>query len=162
ERHEALRTRFEAVDGSPVQVIEAQMKLKMPLEDLSGLPAEKREAAAQRIAHEEAQLPFNLARGPLMRARLLRLSKQEHVTLLTLPPIVSDGWSMGVLVREVAALYTAFVQGEASPLPALPVQYADYAHWQRQWLQGDVLAAQLDYWKTQLADAPVLLTLPTD
>jgi pristinamycin I synthase-3/4 len=143
-------------------VIDAQVKLDLPLEDLSALPEEQREAAAQRLAQAEAQRPFDLARGPLLRARLLRISHEEHIALLTLHHIVSDGWSMGVLVREVAALYAAFVRGEASPLAELPVQYADYAHWQREWLQGDVLAAQLDYWKTQLSGAPALLALPTD
>jgi amino acid adenylation domain-containing protein len=161
-RHEVLRTRFEAVDGTPVQVIDAQVKLELPLEDLTTLPGEEREAAAQRLAQEEAQRPFDLARGPLLRARLLRVSQEEHIALLTLHHIVSDGWSMGVLVREVAALYAAFVRGEASPLAELPVQYADYAHWQREWLQGEVLDQQLEYWKTQLAGAPALLTLPTD
>jgi len=161
-RHEALRTRFEAVDGTPVQVIDAQAVVELPLEDLRGMLESEREGEAQRLAQEEAQAPFDLSRGPLLRARLLRLGEDEHVVLLTMHHIVSDGWSMGVLVREVAALYTAFVRGEASPLAALPVQYADYAHWQRQWLQGEVLAAQLDYWKGQLADAPVLLALPTD
>jgi amino acid adenylation domain-containing protein len=162
QRHEVLRTRFEAVDGTPVQVIDAQAGVALPLEDLSGQPPEAREAAAQRLAQQEAQAPFDLARGPLLRARLLRLADEEHVVLLTLHHIVSDGWSMGVLVREVAALYAAFVRGEASPLAALPVQYADYAHWQRAWLQGEVLASQLAYWKAKLEGAPALLTLPTD
>jgi amino acid adenylation domain-containing protein len=161
-RHEALRTRFESVDGTPLQVIDAQVKLDLPLEDLTALPEDEREAAAQQLAQEEAQRPFDLARGPLLRARLLRVSHEEHIALLTLHHIVSDGWSMGVLVREVAALYAAFVRGEASPLAELPVQYADYAHWQREWLQGAVLDQQLEYWKTQLSGAPALLTLPTD
>jgi NRPS condensation-like uncharacterized protein len=104
------------VEGSPLQLIAPQLALALPLEDLSELPSGEREAQAQRLAHDEAQLPFDLAQGPLIRARLLRLQPSEHVVLLTVHHIASDGWSMGVLVREVAALYAAFVQGKPSPL----------------------------------------------
>jgi amino acid adenylation domain-containing protein len=159
-RHEALRTSFPVVDGQPVQKIEPHARPDLPLTDLSILPEMEREAAAQRLAQEEAQRPFDLTIGPLLRLLLLRFSAQEHVLLLSMHHIISDGWSIGVLVREVAALYAAFIEGEDSPLPELLVQYADYAVWQREWLQGAALDAQLAYWKQQLADAPTLLELP--
>ncbi|MBM7127904.1 condensation domain-containing protein, partial [Dyella mobilis] len=112
--------------------------------------------------HEEMHAPFDLAQGPLIRARLIRLDEQEHVFLLTQHHIVSDGWSIGVLVRELNALYGAFVQGQGNPLPALTIQYPDYAAWQRQWLSGERLQAQAAYWRQRLTDAPVRLELPTD
>ena len=161
-RHDALRTTFAMHDGAPVQVIAPALDLALPVTDLSALPHGERDARAEWLAQDEAQTPFDLAAGPLIRARLLRLEAHDHIVLFTVHHIVSDGWSMGVLVREVAALYGAYVQGLPSPLPELPVQYADFAHWQRQWLRGDVLQQQLDYWTGQLADAPTLLALPTD
>ncbi|HYD81465.1 MAG TPA: amino acid adenylation domain-containing protein, partial [Paucimonas sp.] len=161
-RHEALRTTFTTVDGAPVQVIAPSLTLDLPVTDLSDLPHAEREARAQWLAQDEAQTPFDLRTGPLLRARLLRLQENEHIALFTMHHIVSDGWSMGVLVREVAALYAAHVQGLPSPLPPLTIQYADFAHWQRQWLAGEVLQKQLDYWTAQLAGAPALLALPTD
>ncbi|HEX2740525.1 MAG TPA: amino acid adenylation domain-containing protein [Rubrobacter sp.] len=160
-RHEALRTTFAAEDGEPVQVISATIDVKLPVEDLSGLPQAEQEAEAKRLALEEKRRPFDLERGPLFRAGLLRLGKEEHVLLISMHHIVSDGWSMGVFWRELGALYGAFSGGEPSPLPGLPIQYADYALWQRQWLTGEVLEEQLGYWKEQLADLPVL-ELPTD
>ena len=129
--------------------------------NLQELSESEREAEVQRLVIEEAQLPFNLARGPLLRITLLRLAEEEHVGLLTMHHIVSDGWSTGILIREMAVLYEAFSCGRSSPLPELPIQYADFAHWQRQWLQGEVLETQLSYWKRQLLGAP-LLELPTD
>ncbi|ELX13938.1 amino acid adenylation domain containing protein [Janthinobacterium sp. HH01] len=161
-RHEALRTRFASVDGTPVQVIAPESQLALEATDLSDLPHAERDAKAQWLVQDEAQTPFDLATGPLIRARLLRLSESEHIVLLTMHHIVSDGWSIGVLVQEVAALYGAYVQQQPSPLPELPIQYADFAHWQRQWLSGDVLQRQLDYWQGHLTGAPALLTLPTD
>ncbi|MES2940846.1 MAG: amino acid adenylation domain-containing protein [Pseudomonadota bacterium] len=161
-RHEVLRTTFQTVEGSPVQVIAEQLDLELPVTDISGLPGGEREARAQWLAQDEAQAPFDLAQGPLVRARLLRLQPTEHVVLLTLHHIATDGWSTGVLMREIGALYTAFVQGQASPLPELPLQYADFAHWQRQWLRGETLQRQLDYWHGQLRGAPEVLSLPTD
>jgi amino acid adenylation domain-containing protein len=130
--------------------------------DLRNLPEPEREAEAQQLATEEARRPFDLAQGPLLRAILLRLDKEEHVLLLTMHHIVSDGWSMGILFRELSALYGAFSVGKPSPLPELPIQYADFAVWQRQWLQGEVLEAQLAYWRKQLDGAPSMLELPTD
>jgi acyl-CoA synthetase (AMP-forming)/AMP-acid ligase II/acyl carrier protein len=160
-RHEALRTRFAVESGKPVQVICPARTLTMSLVDLYELPAPEREIRAQELATEEAQRPFDLTQGPLMRATLLRLGKEDHVLLLTIHHIAFDGWSLSVLARELAALYEAFCAGRPQPLPDLPVQYADYTHWQRQWLQGDVLQTQLSYWKQQLAGVRVL-DLPTD
>ena len=161
-RHEVLRTTFTAEGGRPVQVIAPAARPDFSVTDLSGLPAPERAAEAARLARAEAQRPFDLAAGPLMRTRLLRLSGAEHLLLLTMHHIVSDGWSMGILIREVSVLYEAFSRGAASPLTALPVQYADYALWQREWLTGEKLAEQLAYWRGQLAGAPPVLELPTD
>ncbi|HEY0735729.1 MAG TPA: amino acid adenylation domain-containing protein, partial [Herpetosiphonaceae bacterium] len=162
ERHEALRTTFTTLsDGQPVQVITPAQALPLPLTDLEALPEDEREPVARRLATEEVQRPFDLAQGPLLRVSLLYLGAEEHVLLLTMHHIVSDGWSMGVFVRELVTLYVAFSEGTTPALPALPIQYADYALWQRRWLSGAVLAAQLDYWKQQLADPPVL-DVPTD
>jgi amino acid adenylation domain-containing protein len=161
-RHEVLRTTFRDLHGEPVQVIGKAEPFTVTVEDLSGLPEATREEEARRLTLEEAQSPFDLSAGPLIRARLLRLSTAEHVLLLSMHHIVSDGWSMGVLIREVAALYAALTKGEPSPLEELSLQYGDYAVWQRKWLHGEVLEAQLAYWRKQLAGAPPVLELPTD
>ncbi|HEU4559961.1 MAG TPA: amino acid adenylation domain-containing protein, partial [Longimicrobium sp.] len=161
-RHEALRTTFSEADGSPVQVIAPFGGFALPVEDLSALSEADRESAVRRRAGEEARRPFDISAGPLFRAALLRLGQEEHVLLLSMHHIVSDGWSMGVVLRELSALYAAYLEGRESPLPALPVQYADYAVWQREQLAGEVLDRQLAYWKENLADAPALLELPTD
>ncbi|WP_163997845.1 non-ribosomal peptide synthetase, partial [Pyxidicoccus caerfyrddinensis] len=155
-RHEALRTTFASRDGQPVQRIHASGGFALVRVDLTHLSPPQREEESQRLAREEALRPFNLATGPLLRGTLLHLDAEAHVLLLDMHHIVSDGWSMGVLVREVAALYSG------ASLPPLPVQYADYSTWQRDWLQGEVLDAQLGYWKQQLAGAPHVLELPTD
>jgi amino acid adenylation domain-containing protein len=159
-RHEALRTTFPSAGGRPAQSIRPSLDLEVSLVNLGGLPMEEREAEALRCAAEEARRPFDLAHGPLLRAGLVRLAEEEHLLLLTMHHIVSDGWSMGVLVRETAALYEAFSGGAPSPLEEPPIQYADFAAWQREWLSGDALAEQLDYWKRQLAGAPPTLELP--
>ncbi|HEX8694997.1 MAG TPA: amino acid adenylation domain-containing protein, partial [Longimicrobium sp.] len=161
-RHEALRTVFTEVDGSPVQVVAPFGGFALPVEDLSGLSEADREAAVEHRAAEEAGRPFDLSEGPLFRATLLRLGGEDHVLLLSMHHVVSDGWSMGVLFRELSALYGAYREGRESPLPELPVQYADYAVWQREQLAGEVLDRQLAYWKERLAGAPELLELPTD
>ncbi|HEX7317731.1 MAG TPA: amino acid adenylation domain-containing protein [Pyrinomonadaceae bacterium] len=161
-RHEVLRTTFETTADGPVQVIAPTLALELPLLDLSELPAREREAETRRLAAEEAARPFDLARGPVLRAALLRLAPEEHVLLFNVHHIASDVWSMGVLVREVMALYNAFSRGAASPLPELPIQYADFAVWQRRRLRGAELEKQLSYWRRQLADAPAVLELPTD
>jgi amino acid adenylation domain-containing protein/FkbM family methyltransferase len=162
ERHEVLRTSFPARQGEPVQVIAEQVEFELLVTDLSELGEAEREREARRLAEEEAQTPFDLAAGPLVRARLLRLGEAEHVALFTMHHIVSDGWSVGVLIKEVSQLYEAYSRGEESPLAELPIQYADYAVWQREWLTGEVLAKQLEYWREQLAGAPETLALPTD
>nr|AEU11003.1 NpnC [Nostoc sp. 152] len=167
QRHEVLRTRFQQVDGIPVQVIDPNPIWNLPIVDLQQVS--QPEAEAQRLATLEAQTPFDLSQSPLLRLTLLKLQPQEHLLLINIHHIVSDGWSNGIFIRELSILYAAFCTGEHSlgqftptPLPELPIQYADFAIWQRQWLSGDVLAAQLGYWKQQLAGAPPLLELPTD
>ena len=162
KRHDALRTSFPVREGRPVQVISPVRQVPVPQTDLSDLPAETREREASNAAGIEASRPFDLASGPLVRARLLRLAEGDHVLIVTMHHIVSDGWSVDVFLRELIALYSAFRLGEPSPLPELPIQYADYALWQQKWLRGEVLQAQLDYWKKQLAGIPALLELPMD
>ncbi|HYR08361.1 MAG TPA: amino acid adenylation domain-containing protein, partial [Longimicrobium sp.] len=161
-RHEALRTVFGEVDGSPVQVIAPFGSFALPVEDLSALSEADREAALRRRAGEEARRAFDLSAGPLFRAALLRLGEEDHVLLLSMHHIVSDAWSMGVLFRELSALYAAYLAGRESPLSELPVQYADYAVWQREQLEGEVLDRQLSFWRERLSGAPGLLELPTD
>ncbi|MFP2933000.1 amino acid adenylation domain-containing protein, partial [Pyxidicoccus sp. 3LG] len=161
-RHEALRTTFHVEGGEPRQVIHPAAERQLPLVDLSGLPSEQRQAEVLRLATEDAQRPFDLAAGPLMRVSLVKVSPTEHVLLLNMHHVISDGWSMSVLVREVATLYAAFRLGQSAPLPELPVQYADYSVWQRDWLRGETLRAQLGWWKQSLAGAPHALDVPTD
>ncbi|MBA2676112.1 amino acid adenylation domain-containing protein, partial [Ramlibacter sp.] len=161
-RHESLRTRFLVADGTPLQQVLPPQPALLHQADLSGLPPAEREARARERRHAESHHLFDLRNGENIRTTLLRMAPEEHLVLLTLHHIVADGWSMGVLVREVGALYAAFAQGGASPLLELPVQYADFAHWQRQTLSGDALDRQVAYWKGKLADAPTLLSLPTD
>ncbi len=160
-RHEALRTTFVVADGQPVQIIAAALSLPLPIVDLRGLPEPERSAEALRLGTDEARRPFDLAKGPLVRTTLFRLGQDDYLFLLTMHHIVCDGWSMEVFFHELITLYSAFSMGEPSPLPELPIQYADFAIWQRQCLQGEVLEAQLDYWKRQLAGLP-MLALPTD
>ncbi len=161
-RHEALRTSFVQSDGQPMQAIAPPTTFSLPVVDLRELPLDQRQQKAQQLAIEEAECPFNLAQGPLLRITLLKLAQAEHVLLLTMHHIVCDSWSIGVLIREVAALYKAFCQGGEYALPELPIQYADFAVWQRQWMQGQVFQTQLAYWKHQLTNAPPVLKLPTD
>jgi amino acid adenylation domain-containing protein len=161
-RHEVLRTTFTAVLGKPVQVVHDAIDLPLPLTDLGALADDTREAVARREAEAEARRPFDLARGPLVRARLLRLAPESHVLLLTLHHIVSDAWTRGILNRELAALYGAIHAGLPHALPALPIQYADYASWQRRWLTGAAEERLLGYWKDQLRGAPAAIELPTD
>jgi len=161
-RHETLRTSFPSVGGRPRQRIAETLLPALPLIDLSELNSAEAEEAATSLAQLEALCPFDLSTGPVFRVTLLRLGLEEHVLLFTRHHIISDEWSMGVLVREVAALYKAYQSGEESPLEELTVQYADYAVWQREWLTGEVLEQQLAYWRRQLAGAPPVLALPTD
>jgi amino acid adenylation domain-containing protein len=161
-RHSALRTNFITVDGQPVQIIHTETAWALSIVDGKDLPRGKQEIASQQLASSLAQQPFDLANEPLFRATLVVLSETEHILLMCTHHIVSDGWSMGVFVQELATLYNAYSQGQPSPLAPLVVQYADFAVWQRQWLAGEVLQTQLAYWQKQLADAPALLSLPTD
>jgi amino acid adenylation domain-containing protein len=161
-RHEALRTAFSHQDGLPLQLITPHCDILLPIVELQSLNESERENRALELAQQEAQLPFDLSTGPLLRARLLKLSEKEHIVLFTLHHIVSDGWSLGVLVKEVASLYEAFSRGDESPLEELAIQYADYSIWQRDWLSGEVLEKQLSYWREQLTGAPPVLELPTD
>jgi len=161
-RHESLRTTFSARDGQPAQVFAPTLILTLPVTDLSECSGAERELRVRELVTEEALRPFDLARGPLLRAGLLRLGEAEHIVLFTMHHIISDEWSLGVLVRELAALYEAFCQGLPSPLAELPVQYADFAHWQREWLRGEALDAQLAYWRQQLGGSLPVLELPFD
>lgn len=161
-RHEALRTTFASEAGQPVQIIAPTMRVPLAIEHLEELPLDERESEARRLATEEVHRPFDLARGPLLRMKLLRLGPEEHILIFVMHHIVSDSWSLGIFLRELATLYTAFHAGKPSPLPDLPLQYADYSVWQRQRLQGAQLEQQLTYWKQQLDGCPTLLALPTD
>jgi amino acid adenylation domain-containing protein len=160
-RHEILRTSFPIKNERPVQRIEPAKAIRLPIVDLSEIPTLQREQQIRRLATEEAQRPFDLGNGPVVRITLLRSGADEHIILLTMHHIVSDGWSRGIFVRELTALYEAFSKQMPSPLADLEIQYADYAHWQRGWLQGETLEGELGYWKKQLAGAPAL-KLPTD
>jgi amino acid adenylation domain-containing protein/non-ribosomal peptide synthase protein (TIGR01720 family) len=184
QRHEILRTTFHVVNGEAIQIINPQQKLTTKLIDLTALPLKNRETEAQQLANQEAGQPFDLTTGPLVRSTLLRLDKAEHILLFTMHHIVSDGWSTDILVREVATLYESYCHGNPSlllsetlrerdatrsllpqrgtPLPELPIQYADYAVWQRQWLQDEVLTTHIDYWKQQLGNNLPVLDLPTN
>src|SRR5437588_5771268 len=160
-RHEALRTTFSTTDGGPVQVISPILPLPLNVIDLRRLPAAEREAEAIRLATEETRLPFDLASGPLVRTSLLQMGEADYAFLLIMHHIISDTWSLGIFFQELTTLYNAFALGRPSPLAELAIQYADYAVWQREWLQGEVLEGQLNYWREQLRELP-LLQMPTD
>ena len=160
-RHEILRTTFSTVDAEPVQVVSASSETTIEFTDLSHLPEQPRELEAMRLADVEAQRPFDLSTGPLLRVSLLRLDQQAYVLLLNMHHIISDGWSKGILIQEFAEFYGAYVDGRQPALPELGIQYADYAVWQRDRLQSGALQPQLAYWKEQLADAAPVLNLPT-
>jgi non-ribosomal peptide synthetase component F len=160
-RHEVLRTRFEVENGEPVQLIDEWEPRRLEIEDLKSVAREERDAEVRRIAREEAETRFDLSRGPLLRVKALKLEEKQHVVLFTMHHIVSDGWSVGVLIGEVRALYDAYSAGESSPLEELPIQYADFAVWQREWLKGEVLERELEYWRKQLLGVEAL-RLPTD
>ncbi|MFL9458751.1 condensation domain-containing protein [Tolypothrix bouteillei VB521301_2] len=162
QRHEILRTTFSILNGTPIQVIHPHPHLTIQILDWRQLTQTDRSSKAQQLATEELQKPFDLSHPPLLRVKLLQLSDRSYLLLIVIHHIVCDGWSMGIFHRELFALYTAFCIGELSPLPKLSLQYADFAHWQRQWLQGEVLQTQLNYWQKQLAAVPPLLELPTD
>lgn len=161
-RHEVLRAQFVVKDGASMQAIRSGVEFHLPQEDLSAWESEGRDQEALRRLRAAAQQPYDLQESPLFRALLLRLDRQEHILLLGMHHIVSDGWSVGSLVRELVALYGAFSRGEVSPLPPLAVQYSDFARWQREWLQGEVLEKHLAYWRKKLAGMPAALKLPAD
>jgi amino acid adenylation domain-containing protein len=161
-RHEILRTTFTVVDEEAIQVIGKEENFTFPVIDLQVLSKEQKQQEVLNLAALEAQKPFDLVQGPLLRASLLRLAETDHVVLLTMHHIVSDGWSTGIFIKELTALYTAFSQSQPSPLPKLPIQYADFAIWQRKWLQGEVLQSQLNYWKQHLGGSLPILELPSD
>jgi len=156
QRHESLRTTFDVVDGQLVQAIAAALPVPLRLTDLRTLPANTCEAVALEQIWQQIQQPFHLNKAPLFRVQLWQLQDREHLLLLALHHIIFDEWSSGVLIRELGELYAALVENKPISLPELPIQYADFAHWQREWLQGEVLNAQLRYWKQQLTDVPVL------
>ncbi|WP_438040320.1 amino acid adenylation domain-containing protein [Sorangium sp. So ce128] len=161
-RHEILRTTFTVVDGEPAQVVHPDMAPRLGRVDLGALPAAQRDAELGRLIEREARQPFDLVSGPLLRLTLLRLGPEEHVLLWVVHHIVFDGWSTGLVLREFAALYAAFAEGRPAPLADLPLQYADFAHWQRERVKGGLLEDQLAYWTRQLSGQPPLLELPTD
>ncbi len=161
-RHEILRTTFESEDGLPFQVIKSSIEIDLPVADLTKFDGSKRESEFQSMVVEEAQRPFELPEGPLIRCTLLRIDESVQVLLLTMHHIISDGWSMGIFKRELSAFYNGFVTGLTPTFGELPIQYVDFAYWQRQWFKGEVLEGQLSYWKKQLEGAPPLLELPTD
>ena len=164
QRHESLRTAFDIKDGQPVQVIEPLCRCILTIVELSVLRPLLRQEEIQRLAREDARIPFDLVHSPLCRATLVRVDKNndEHVLLLTMHHIITDGWSTGILMRELAICYNAFIVDQVPSLPDLPIQYADYALWQRQRLQGEELAKQRRYWQGRLAAMPGTLELPTD
>jgi amino acid adenylation domain-containing protein len=160
-RHAVLRTRFVTRGNEPVQVVEPATPVPVDVVDLAGLPDEVREQEAERLAVRLQALPFDLTRGPLLRASLLRLGPAEHLLLIAIHQIVFDGWSLALLIRELGSLYRAAVEGRPSPLPELPVQYADFARWQRDWLRGEVVKAQLAYWRNHLGERPRVVEIPS-
>ncbi len=162
KRHEILRTCFGELEGQPIQIISERFSVELPLIDLSALSQDQREKQAQEIAKKEALKPFDLKNGPLFRVSLLRLAAADHIALFTMHHTVSDGWSVGVLVREISVFYDAFLKNSAAELPVLKIQYADYATWQRKLLSGPVYDNQLAYWKNQLDGIPPVLELPFD
>ncbi len=160
-RHEVLRTTFTAIEGNPVQRINAVEPCRLPLLDVGHVAEQRRMQEAQHLLDEAAQAPFDLEQGPLFRPLIVRFAPQDHMLLITVHHITLDGWSMGLVTRELSVLYNAFSKGEPSPLSEPPIQYADYTVWQREWLKDDTLERQLNYWKQKLSGAPALLEFPT-
>ncbi|HSK77696.1 MAG TPA: amino acid adenylation domain-containing protein [Thermoanaerobaculia bacterium] len=161
-RHEVFRTSFPAVDGQPVQVVHEPAPVELPVIDLRGIPEEGREALAEKLLAETVAVPFDISKAPLIRWRLLRLTDDLWELIQVEHHFVHDGWSFSVFLKEIKALYPAFLEGRPSPLPELPVQYADFAVWQRGWMKGPVMDHLLDFWKKKLAGAPHGLEIPTD
>jgi len=162
ERHESLRTIFESVDGEARQVVLSDVDVQVPILSLAELPESEREREALRIASEEGKRPFDLTRGPLLRTVLLQVSRDQYILVLAMHHIITDGWSISILFRELAHCYEAYASGREPELPELPIQYVEYAQWQREYIAGEVLAKQVQYWKNKLAGAQTILDLPTD
>ncbi|MBN3892583.1 MAG: amino acid adenylation domain-containing protein [Nostoc sp. JL31] len=161
-RHEILRTTYSSLNGQPIQVIHSTFPIKLLVVNLQGLPPYDQESQVRQVILEEAQSPFDLIQGPLLRTTLLQLSSEEHIFLLNLHHILCDDWSLNLLFEELSVLYQAFSTGNPSPLPDLVIQYADFAAWQRQWLQGEILDNKLAYWQQHLSSSLPILELPTD
>ncbi|WP_094531648.1 non-ribosomal peptide synthetase [Pseudanabaena sp. SR411] len=162
QRHESLRTAFSVIDQQPVQNFANHLEIDLPMIDLQSLTASDQKQELNRLAEIETKTPFDLSQSPLLRAKLLRLASDDHIFLLTMHHIICDGWSLDIFFRELGLIYEALAQGKPSPLPPLSIQYADFAVWQREWLQGEVLDTQLSYWKERLRDVNPLLQLATD
>ncbi len=162
QRHEILRTSFEISSGHPVQVVAADSAIEIPLLDLAGIASSDRQSEAHKIGMAAARVSFNLAAGPLLRLKLIRLAADEHILLCTMHHIICDGWSLGIFVRELAALYGQCSGGKRASLAGLPIQYGDYAKWQREWIADDLIATQARYWKQKLTGAPAFLHVPAD
>jgi aspartate racemase len=160
-RHDGLRTIFRAIDGEPMQIVQ-DFNLEVPVIDVSGNDEDEREADALSILRHEARRPFDLSTGPLVRAIIVRLRADEHILLVTMHHVITDGWSFGIFHRELSSFYEAFATGRPAPYPELPIQYSDYAVWQREWFAGEVYPVQLAYWKKQFATLPPALELPAD
>jgi Condensation domain len=161
-RHEILRTRFAVKDGSPVMVIAPALNLELTVDDLRALPSTERGREAVRRVNDLVGRPFDLARGPLLRVGVMKIAEQEHVIHVTMHHTITDRWSAAIVEHELAVIYAAFSKGQPSPLPEPSIQFPDFAAWQREWLQGEILEDQLSYWKKQLSGAPMVLDLPTD
>ncbi|HJT57959.1 MAG TPA: condensation domain-containing protein, partial [Ktedonobacteraceae bacterium] len=162
QRHEVLRTTFSMVDGQPNQLVKPALSIPLPIIDLRESPQSEREGKALQLATEAARKPFHLAQGPLIRATLLCLDAEEYILLVNMHHSIADGWSFGIFLQELALLYDAFSHDRPSPLPDLTIQYADFAVWQREWLQGAQFEEQMNYWRRQLKDTPAILQLSTD
>ncbi|WP_296235252.1 condensation domain-containing protein, partial [Pseudomonas sp. UBA4617] len=161
-RHEVLRSAYHDIDGEPVMRIAEQLELEVSLRDLSSMDDVQRQQVAEQESLDNLRLPFDLRQAPLIRARVLKLGEHQHLLLLALHHMVADGWSVAVLVNEFSQIYASLRAGQPTALPALPVQYADYAAWQHQYLQGAVLQREVSFWQQQLQGAPQVLALPCD
>jgi len=161
-RHASLRTVFDSVEGEARQVVLSDVELSLPVTDLTDVPEAEREAEALRIASEEGKKPFDLSEGPLLRALLLQMGPNSFMLLLVMHHIITDGWSISILFREVTSSYAAFIGNQVPQLPDIPLQYTDYAHWQRDYLSGEVLTREVEHWKDKLSGAQTLLDLPAD
>ena len=162
ERHAALRTVFDSVEGKGQQIVLSELDVEIPIVDLAGFPRSERESEALRIAAEEATKPFDLREGPLIRPVLVRLEPETHFLLLTMHHIITDGWSISLLFRDVTKSYVAITKNQTPDLPELPLQYTEYAQWHREYMSGEVLTAEIEFWKRKLAGAQTLLDLTTD